>query len=221
MQCPLCTDFSVPTFQLLLHHISRVHANSPDFNMPCGVETNGNRCETTFTNFHAYKRHLRKKHRWRLCDGTDSNTSGDLSEDEDENGFALDHDDTAAASDSAMYDRDVGNEDSVTSTEEEKNSFTKETAMWILKLKEGRKLTQSTTEEILSDVTELCTDVVCRLGHDILKVLESAGVNASDIPGLHHLLSETSPYSTPFSNLKSQFLQLSYYRNHLNFVVSG
>ena len=90
-----------------------------------------------------------------------------------------------------------------------------------MKLKEGRKLTQSTTEEILSDVTELCSNVMCRLRHDIQESLDSAGVDINDIPGLDTLLSETSPYATPFSNLNSQFLQLSYYRNHLNFVVSA
>ena len=31
--------------------------------MPCGLDVNGARCATTFTNFHTYKRHLRKKHR--------------------------------------------------------------------------------------------------------------------------------------------------------------
>ena len=190
--------------------------------MTCGVEIDaGKRCQTTFTNFHAYKRHLRKKHRWKLSDG-DGNASGELNEDQEENGLLDNIDDTTAANDSAMQGTDDDNEDiDVINAEEEKTDFTKETAMWILKLKEGRKLTQSTTEEILSDVTELCSNVMCRLRHDIQESLDSAGVDINDIPGLDTLLSETSPYATPFSNLNSQFLQLSYYRNHLNFVVSA
>jgi len=35
----------------------------------------------------------------------------------------------------------------------------KAVALWILKLKEGRKLTQTVTDEILGDVTELCCDM--------------------------------------------------------------
>ena len=40
-------------------------------------------------------------------------------------------------------------------------------ALWILKLKEGRKLTQSATEEILQDVTELCGGIIANLKSDI------------------------------------------------------
>lgn len=58
-QCPLCVDFTTPTFQLLIQHIGQVHSKSSDFHLTCGV----NDCQTTFTNFAAFKRHLRKKHR--------------------------------------------------------------------------------------------------------------------------------------------------------------
>ena len=39
----------------------------------------------------------------------------------------------------------------------------KAVALWILKLEEGRKLTQSTTEDILGDVSELICDIFTRL----------------------------------------------------------
>lgn len=57
-QCPLCEDFSTPTFQLLIQHIGQVHSKSSDFHLTCGVDN----CQTTYTNFAAFKRHLRKKH---------------------------------------------------------------------------------------------------------------------------------------------------------------
>ena len=33
----MCPDYSVPTFKLLLRHIGRVHGNSSDFFMLCGL----------------------------------------------------------------------------------------------------------------------------------------------------------------------------------------
>lgn len=59
----------------------------------------------------------------------------------------------------------------------------REAALWILKLKEGRKLTQTTTEKILSDVTELCSSIVLHLKNKVHRVLESADITPSNIPG--------------------------------------
>ena len=57
-QCPLHEDFFTPTFQLLIQHIGQVHSKSSDFHLTCGVDN----CQTTYTNFAAFKRYLRKKH---------------------------------------------------------------------------------------------------------------------------------------------------------------
>ena len=100
-------------------------------------------------------------------------------------------------------------------------SLEKQIAMWILKLKEGRKLTQSATDEILSDVTELCSTVVSNLGNDLRQRLESASINPNDIPGFDAMFNEASPYANPFKNLKTQYLQQSFYQSNFNLVVSS
>ena len=94
-----------------------------------------------------------------------------------------------------------------------------EVALWILKLKEGRKLMESAVDEVLSDVTELCTDIVSHLGDELHKVLDSAGLSSNDIPGFDNILSDDSPYTNPFWDLQTQHLQMAYYRKYLNFVV--
>ena len=93
-------------------------------------------------------------------------------------------------------------------------------ALWILKLKEGRKLTQSATEEILQDVTELCGGIITSLKSDIYKVLSAAGINVDDVSGLEDLFQDESSYMKPFSKLETQYLQMSYYKSHLGFIVS-
>ncbi len=58
MDCPMCTDYSVPSFNLLLNHIGLVHANNYGFKITCGVDF----CEATYTSFRRFKEHLKKKH---------------------------------------------------------------------------------------------------------------------------------------------------------------
>jgi len=208
----MCSDYSVPTFKLLLRHVGRVHGNSSDFFMPCGLEVNGT-CATTFTNFHAYKRHLRKKHR--EVTGNTQLIEEELSDEEVDNsedtGEAVEITDECSPSDSE-YPRELAH----AGTHKDLN---REVALWILKLKEGRKLTQSAVDEVLSDVTELCTDIVSHLGDELRKVLDSAGLNSNDIPGFDNILSDDSPYTNPFRDLQTQHLQMAYYRKYLNFVV--
>lgn len=180
MHCQLCSDFSAPTSHLLLKHIGRVHANAPRFSLRCIFGG----CETTFTNFHSYKRHIRKKHFRELIQQEESNQDSDCELDNDLN-HAEESTSRIPASDefsdleSIASLGDNGNE-GVSSMEE---SNDREAALWILKLKEGRKLTQTTTEEILSDVTELCSSIVLHLKNKVHRVLESADITPSNIPG--------------------------------------
>ena len=95
----------------------------------------------------------------------------------------------------------------------------REAALWILKLKEGRRLTQSTTEEILSDVTELCSSINLCLKNDVHRILESADITPGNIPGLDDLFSANSSYALPFCNLQTHYKQM-YFRSNFNFVVS-
>ena len=75
--------------------------------------------------------------------------------------------------------------------------------VWILKLKEKRKLIQSTLDEILQDVTELCTDFVAELGKHVASTLLSAGVKAEEVPGLLELFDEKSECCQPFHHLNT------------------
>lgn len=94
-------------------------------------------------------------------------------------------------------------------------------ARWILRVKEGRKLTQSCLDELLSDVTDLCSYTAVQLGQQASSLLRDAGIKMDDIPGLNELFQEGSPYCQPFSQLETQHRQLSFYRSHFNYVVSS
>lgn len=73
-RCHLCSgDFFAPSLNLLLFYINRVHSSSPDFNLTRRIDN----CQVTFTNFHAFKRHIRKKHRSHLNDIETDGSLGD------------------------------------------------------------------------------------------------------------------------------------------------
>lgn len=197
--------------------MGRVHVNAPRFSLRCIFGG----CQTTFTNFHSYKRHIRKKHFRELIHQEESDQDSDYELNNDLN-HAEESTSRIPASDefsdlesiASLGDNGI---EGVSSMEE---SNDREAALWILKLKEGRKLTQTTTEEILSDVTELCSSIVLRLKNEVHRVLESADITPSNIPGLDDLFSENSSYALPFCNLQTQYKQVSYFRSHFNFVVS-
>ena len=93
-------------------------------------------------------------------------------------------------------------------------------AMWILKLKEKRKLTQLTLEEILEDVTELCSNLLVDLEQHVSSALACVGVKIDDVPGLSTLFSSESEFSQPFKHLNTYHHQLAFYRENFHFVVS-
>ena len=90
----------------------------------------------------------------------------------------------------------------------------KQRAEWILKIKEINKLTQSCTENILHDVTHLCSSIIADL------TAEGKGkLVAYNMPsGLDKVLQSDS-YSNPFKNLETGYKQKQYLRECFNFVV--
>lgn len=192
--CPMCGDFYAPSYQLLLHHIGQVHLNAADFCVTCGIDD----CQTTLKNYHAFKRHLRKKHRdGEHLDATEADGCLNPSQETETAPLVILEDLQADPS----------------------QEMIRNAALWILKLKEGRKLIQSATEEILADVAEICSTLINCLGEDLYKLLNSVDINPENIPGLKDLFKEESLYTQPFRGIDTFYLQMSYYRSHLNFVV--
>ena len=185
--CPMCSDFTAPTFQLLQVHLFRVH--SGNFDVTC--------CQARFKSASAYRKHIQRHHRSSQCDGLPSSTGGFDEDPSEVEGCGSD---------------DVGQ----TPVQVKEN-----TAMWILKIKETHKLTQTCVDSMLQEVTELCTVNGSVLGGAVDSVLQSAGLKMEEIPGLRELFAPSSPYCRPFDGLDTYHRQLAFYKSHLKFVVSS
>ena len=199
--CPICGNCRLPTLQLMLQHVSRVHASSPSFSVTCGLDG----CLRTYKNNGSYQKHVKKMHLryFDIVVESDSATAVDISE--------LNN-----------YPQDISDDSepipSHTSTAEIQRK--QQIAKWILKIRETNMLTQTCTENLLSDITDICTNIVEDLKADILHKVTSTPVTLPST--VIKEISETFDneiYRQPFVGLETQYKQLQFYRKHLNFVV--
>ncbi len=96
----------------------------------------------------------------------------------------------------------------------------KSSAVWILKVQETYKLTQSTMEKLLGDVTGLVQDLLTDLYDEVKFALKQSNVDDIIIAGLSTLFGNDSPFANPFRGLETKHLQLKFYEDEMNLVVS-
>ena len=93
----------------------------------------------------------------------------------------------------------------------------KSRALFILRTAEVRKLTLTAVNNTLSDIQHLVEDALTVAQSKIERVLESHGINASNIPGFH--TSFTSDMC-PFAGTETEYLEMKYFRETLGLIVS-
>lgn len=106
-----------------------------------------------------------------------------------------------------------------TSTHSNMSSRKKSAAIWILKVQETLKLTQSTMEQILKDITAFFEESLIELGNEVKAILLEAGIEIAQLPDLAKLFSPDSPYAKPFGGLETQHLQMKFYKEEMDLVV--
>ena len=191
MECQMCKAFIARTAELLLEHISRVHSQSANFQTTCIMKG----CQRTYRNYGAFRRHLRQTHNY-----------------------------YSRASSTATIPCTHGDEEYPIDSNEDNNDCTiepptkKQRAEWILKIKETNKLTQSCTENILHDVTHLCSSIIADLTAEVKGKLVAYNMPSGLDKEIISILQSDS-YSNPFKDLETGYKQKQYLRECFNFVV--
>ncbi len=121
--CHKCYRFAAPSFSTVLRHIGAVHSWEPNFDVTCGI----NGCPRKYTSYRSYRKHILKVHSNFL--DPDSDNDQDSS-----NVTVLGGNDTP--------DNDVTESDYVLSSELFEKSSQHSAALFILKAKEERKISQ-------------------------------------------------------------------------------
>lgn len=98
--------------------------------------------------------------------------------------------------------------------------FKRMIANWILKIKEGSKLTQTTMEAIIQGVTDLNQLILTRVNSAVTDALKQVGIDPTCCPELSNIFDPNGKYGRPFKDLDTSHQQLQYYKKNLSFVVS-
>ena len=140
VRCPLCSWFAAKSFKVIVRHIGAVHAHSPAFYISCAASG----CPRTYRNYHSYKKHLYKKHRFMLDEPSqiDSDRATPMT-----SAIEVSH---AMASE----DEDVALSAVLGSSSSDKN-MKKEAALFVLKSKHIHKVSQSSVNGLLCDFSSM------------------------------------------------------------------
>ena len=99
------------------------------------------------------------------------------------------------------------------------NDKKRKIAKWVLHLRDENKLTQSTTENIMSNITTLCSQLVDEIKQSIREQLSDCQVTGDIVTKVLETL-ERDDFKQPFKGLETKHQQLSYFQQHLSYVVS-
>ena len=159
-------------------------------------------CKRTFQNFGTFKNHLSSYHQLEANPANEVMCDDSLVQQPD--GNERDGDDEYLME---------GNPPSPTS------ALQKSSALFLLKAKEGQKLTQVALQGIIEGVTGLNQARLDIMHSAVNRVLTEAGISPASLPGLNEIFDPSGEFGRPFLGLETQYQQLKFYQAHYQFVV--
>lgn len=186
--CSLCYHFSATGMSAVLRHIGVTHAHQANFKVVCGIHG----CPRTYTNYHSFRKHLRRKHMQTL-ESEPSEIYNDLT-------------------------MEVDSEELLTESQSSPVWTRNNAALFVLKSREVQQISQLSLNSLLADVSSLVSESIDSFSASICSVLEENGIDLDSISGLNETLSNEE-VCAPFHGLESEYLQKKLYQS-LGLVVS-
>ena len=203
--CQVCKQFARLTLKEIIRHIRDMHRH---FSSPvrCGIHN----CTSTATSYESLCQHLYKKHRNELIPEDCNNnypTSTETVHDEIHN---HDHHQDDRNHDVAIAE--------VNDNPHNISQSTTETAKFILKIRDGKGLTQTITDGILRDMQAVVECTTDNLKAKVITALYSLNkLSNSEIDTIQGLFSSEKMI---FTDLDSQYKQEIFFQDHFNYVVA-
>ena len=204
--CPYCTECCTTSFKKLLHHIKFVHSCEPNFSISCG------HCNQTFRKFESFKSHLRRRHNYGNTNG-ENNGEGFVN-------LVADNDQEPTHRNEDESDDETSNENGQETYEESLATMTRFIALFLLKTKEENQLSQPVLNAILDNTGNLVDQSLEALKNNVKSCLANNGIDVLTINGLSEVLEEPSLFSKAKTPVATEYLQLKYFVENFNFVVS-
>ena len=220
--CPLCVTPQFSTLSKLLRHIRVTHADANSFSIQCTLQG----CCRTFRSFKSYQSHIYSHH----------NTVQSLHlEQSDVPAFENESDDLySVCSDSEEIEKDAECDSTPGENSVVKSpalvfitcvyyTFTqlqRAAATWILKTRECHRIPFSVMTSIIDDVQSLYKVALAHISDRVQRTLCNSGVDSAIQRSVAAELSD-GPYTQVFHGLTTTAQQLTYFKQHFNFVVSS
>lgn len=216
-QCSLC-GFLSPSLNLHISHLRLVHSRDPSFHITCGIDC----CLEEFRTFSSFNSHTYRFHRIAL--GLEEpeqlpvpSTSvldeefHELTSEREYDGLTpvveMDHGD--------VDDPSVELQPSASHQPTDRD-FIVTNAKHILKLTEGRLLSQVA----VADVIQMCRDVsqqaLTQVKRGVLHSLAMNGIQCSEIFGLDETISKVAD---PFEGISTAYLREKFFKDNFNYLV--
>ncbi len=215
----MCTGFVAITFSILLNHFSRVHANKPNFHVVCVFGG----CRKTSKTFEGYRSHLRRNYNDILENATNITN---FDQRRKRAHADVDNDPTNGGKDGDLEQNRPFNDDLNPPLEEDPNlqeheyERRRESASYILRMKEINRLTQKTVNDIVVTTSTLVRNTIEQLRTTTYNCLRAVGLDFTTIPNLEQVFNEDSPLANPFENLMTQIEQTAAFKELFGLVVS-
>lgn len=200
-ECTICNKHARKSLAGILRHIREVHRHFQG-TVRCGIQG----CPSTAKSYESLRQHMYKKHKAILKEGQER-----LGNEEQHLPQQQEHDDN----------EDIG---TCNNTMEEQGEDTRtdehpslQAAQFILKTRDGRRITQVALDGILQDTKSFIECSLDTLEVTVVEKLEESGMRGDEICSIRDLFSSLK---NPFEGLETQYRQEQFFEQHFNYVVS-
>ena len=166
--CSICHSFASLDYASVVRHIGFVHAWEPRFRVTCGIEG----CIRTYTSYRCYRAHIVNKHNELISDESVNTEESFLQNSDHEATHSIEE------MDSAPFD------DSLTEVSAERPKLYNK-ALFLLKLKEERRLSQVAVNGLIGDISTLLEEEILSLKKDIIQCMQEEHASTELISKIH------------------------------------
>ena len=218
LSCQLCGYLS-PTLRIHVSHLRQVHSKDDPFSVICGIE----QCRQRFSTFGAYNSHVYRMHRNSL--GLNVHKAVGSSDEQNSSELEITSSETSTLEE--VYQGPAYQFENCDPPEElqydvwhllgvDQEQQQRESATFLLKLKEVCNVSERTISEVITGYQGLLTNTLAVVKASVKDTLGNAGVCVADIAGLDEAFTNVQDV---FQGLETTYLQEKYFRDRFNMVV--
>lgn len=218
-ECQFCNNYQCRNFNRYLTHLRYMHQREHGFNVTCGIDG----CQQSNNNVDSLLRHIRRNHK-QAAEVEDGDLgAGDMNVMVGEGNAgphaAANHDDQEQ--DGEGDNNENNNElldDDDNAAEQIQLDYTRRMALFLLQMREERKVPANACAEIIDEMNELFTIQSNEVRNTILDVLNRNGIDPNLLDEFEAIEASFSRVTDACASLKTEKKQNSYFAENFNFI---